>query len=277
MKLKEVKIDQQFRVKELESKGRDIVFTIRSRENNGCEIWEEGQGARSYWDNETEVELITESAKELPPELEKLKEQIQKIRERNPKEVADQLVREAIEMQVTINMMSIINSHIPKSVDAMINGTDLRGSDMGIPDSVKGVYEKWAEQEFAKIHTPEHQELMKQSLSDDIMYGESMIHIDSEGKERRIVPYSEEWWEIKDKQLPKLKLDTISEQGEQLLNHSPVTDTDSKVEVYESLEELLTDIYNINGVTLWSNIVDIQEKLKATIASGKYLENNPMK
>lgn len=60
MKLKEVKIGQQFRVKELEDKGGHYIFTIRSKENNGCEIWAEFQEARSYWDNETEVELVDE-------------------------------------------------------------------------------------------------------------------------------------------------------------------------------------------------------------------------
>jgi hypothetical protein len=35
-----------------------------------------------------------------------------------------------------------------------------------------------------------------QTLMDDILYGESIVHIDKEGNMRRIQPYSEEYFKI---------------------------------------------------------------------------------
>lgn len=43
-------------------------------------------------------------------------------------------------------------------------------------------------------------EVEKQTFNDMLVYGECMIHIDENGKEKRIKPYSEEYYTVKEKQ-----------------------------------------------------------------------------
>jgi hypothetical protein len=43
-------------------------------------------------------------------------------------------------------------------------------------------------------------EIVRQTYNDMLIYGECMVHIDENGKESRIEPYSEEYYTVKEKQ-----------------------------------------------------------------------------
>lgn len=58
MKLEEVAIGQKFRIKELKDRSENMIFTVRSSDTKGKEIWGPNREAHSYWHNDTEIELV---------------------------------------------------------------------------------------------------------------------------------------------------------------------------------------------------------------------------
>lgn len=57
--------------------------------------------------------------------------------------------------------------------------------------------EKWEEEQLSKIH--KFDDILKESLLEDFIYGESIIHIDENGYPRVVKINSEEYQEINEK------------------------------------------------------------------------------
>ena len=62
-------------------------------------------------------------------------------------------------------------------------------------------YEKWAEEELSKLKPVDQKEL----FHDLLLSNTQMIHIDEQDNQRRIVPGTDEWWEVKEKMNMLLK------------------------------------------------------------------------
>jgi hypothetical protein len=62
-------------------------------------------------------------------------------------------------------------------------------------------YEKWAEEELSKLKPVDQEEL----FHDLLLSNTQMIHIDEQANQRRIIPGTDEWWEVKEKMNMLLK------------------------------------------------------------------------
>jgi hypothetical protein len=62
-------------------------------------------------------------------------------------------------------------------------------------------YEKWAEEELNKLKPVDQEKL----FHDLLLSNTQMIHIDEQDNQRRIIPGTDEWWEVKEKMNMLLK------------------------------------------------------------------------
>lgn len=62
-------------------------------------------------------------------------------------------------------------------------------------------YEKWAEEELSKLKPVDQEGL----FHDLLLSNTQMIHTDEQDNQRRIVPGTDEWWEVKEKMNMLLK------------------------------------------------------------------------
>lgn len=277
MKISEIKEGQKFRIhgneySHIKVSGEKPVWIKGITESTGyikVHVYD-SIGEMMEWHGHlkanTEVELVTDSTQAAENEIQKLQNSTQEI----------QLSDKAIQA-INSGEISGINSHV-SIADTMINGTDLQGNDMGIPDTNgvdingKHLWEKMASANMTGDQLRE--ELQKVAMKEQIQ-------------------------KIKDRNTPeesKMLIDKLIAEGDKvrfpdgcIMTYLPVTEDSNspkwnykngndKVETYGKLEEIIEDVIRIqrwsyNDIPNPKGIGYVVNKLQATKNTQKYIQN----
>ena len=173
-----------------------------------------------------------------------LSEQIQKIRERNVPEIARMTIQEAIGRY------------------GMNKLTNEQKQEVG----------NWAEQQLQ--NTDMDKELEKE-FTDMLLHNREMYHVTEDKIEH--IPYTpEKWDEIHSKHSTDDIQDPVSVDNAIKFDYNALSPTWANAQPYQTLEEILQDIQNVQMFPyhLRKDSADIRERMKKTIQSGAYIQQN---